>query len=782
MSHPLDQGSGGVQSSSSRSQVSKKKTAALDDDSTGTDTQCPAIKDLDLAPSVDGGNVPDDPSVEDSVSLNRPAVVFDDVSTGQTGIHDNPFAAAGNDDEARIDNRKTKLIENVSEVIISRVFEEDFDECPESGSFEKRGEGEGEMAEAPSEGQDDSEVPAQIDESDDEDEFPGLCAYEKLRERNIRERKEFLKDVMEEIDDAKQHMYDNAPKKRKADDDKLTKPKRRRIKEVEPVEVRRSKRAKKPVSYVDDEDCDGTGRNVKPSVLPNPRPSKKHEEPLSSPPEDQGCSSRSLRPRKPVCYTEFPEPDTDSYIWCSGCDRMEYHGCETHVTLFGDNNMFNLQVGKSAIKARNAGQGIFNRGDDVIPEGTLFGPYTGTFIPITDYEQLEKEGKESGNAWEVKDKDGKRVVGYVDPGINPDPSTHWMSKVNCAMNILGQNLVGFQLAGQIYYRAMQDIPPGRELLVFYGGSYATGLGIDVKKYERFSGEEDQTEDAVVCEFCHIGMGSEELVKGHGCREKKDAEMIRMAQTGERKWICNVCGKGFKTKSIHDQHGVVHSKVKAYMCPVEGCNKAFSQSYNLTKHKKTVHEGVYYECEECGRRFGVKHNMSRHFQTVHLQEKRFKCPTCGIKFARKQDLKRHVMTVHDLIKSFECEHCGKSFGQACSRKEHIEAVHLGIRYSCTWRGGCGYSTGQKQQVPFHIRRVHTKEWSWECQLCEDQKGIWWGCIHPGEMEKHKAKNHPVEWEEEQETYRKEHPHVCKVKKCEKRFATKVEVDRHFMKLH
>jgi len=256
----------------------------------------------------------------------------------------------------------------------------------------------------------------------------------------------------------------------------------------------------------------------------------------------------------------------------------------------------------------------------------------------------------------------------------------------------------------------------------------------------------------------------------------------MAQTGERKWICNVCGKGFKTKSIHDQHGVVHSKVKAYMCPVEGCNKAFSQSYNLTKHKKTVHEGVYYECEECGRRFGVKHNMSRHFQTVHLQEKRFKCPTCGIKFARKQDLKRHVMTVHDLIKSFECEHCGKSFGQACSRKEHIEAVHLGIRYSCTWRGGCGYSTGQKQQVPFHIRRVHTKEWSWECQLCEDQKGIWWGCIHPGEMEKHKAKNHPVEWEEEQETYRKEHPHVCKVKKCEKRFATKVEVDRHFMKLH
>merc|ERR1719369_1777169 len=229
-------------------------------------------------------------------------------------------------------------------------------------------------------------------------------------------------------------------------------------------------------------------------------------------------------------------------------------------------------------RLRTAGEG--GEGDDVIPEGTLFGPYTGTFIPITDYEQLEKGGKESGNAWEVKDKDGKRVVGYVDPGINPDPSTHWMSKVNCAMNILGQNLVGFQLAGQIYYRAMQDIPPGRELLVFYGGTYATGLGIDVKKYERFSGEEDQTEEAVLCEFCHIGMGSEEIVKGHGCREKKDAELKRKAETGESKWVCNVCGKGFKTKFSHDQHGVVHTKVKAYMCPIEGCNKAYTRSDHL----------------------------------------------------------------------------------------------------------------------------------------------------------------------------------------------------------
>merc|ERR1719470_200630 len=72
----------------------------------------------------------------------------------------------------------------------------------------------------------------------------------------------------------------------------------------------------------------------------------------------------------------------------------------------------------------------------------------------------------------------------------------------------------------------------------------------------------------------------------------------------------------------------------------------------------------------------------------------------------------------------------------------------------------YTTGRKGQVKYHIRQVHTKEWSWEYQLCEDQKGIWWGCIHPWQMDKHTAKKHPVEWEEEQDAFRQAHPFVCK----------------------
>ena len=61
----------------------------------------------------------------------------------------------------------------------------------------------------------------------------------------------------------------------------------------------------------------------------------------------------------------------------------------------------------------------------------LFGPYTGKFIPAEEYEMIIKTVKmESGNAWEIRDQFNNRVVGYIDPGTNPNPQLHWMAKIN----------------------------------------------------------------------------------------------------------------------------------------------------------------------------------------------------------------------------------------------------------------------------------------------------------------------------------------------------------------
>lgn len=55
--------------------------------------------------------------------------------------------------------------------------------------------------------------------------------------------------------------------------------------------------------------------------------------------------------------------------------------------------------------------------------------------------------------------------------------SNWMRYVNCARSESEQNLVAFQHKGEIYYRSFKDIPPGTELLVWYGHDYGKELGI-----------------------------------------------------------------------------------------------------------------------------------------------------------------------------------------------------------------------------------------------------------------------------------------------------------------
>ena len=579
------------------------------------------------------------------------------------------------------------------------------------------------------------------------DNSPRLSEYERLRER---------RETIGEIKEAKVDMRDSGPgvaEKRKALNELGEK---RKLKGV--VEVRRSERYKKPVSYVMDKDQDGRGRKSA-RILPERKRNAKQVSSVarktnkSLPPVAvRVSSSHSFLARQPV------------------------------------NKMFDLEVAKSTVKMKDAGEGVFNRGQ-VIPEGTVFGPYTGNFIPVAEYKETEKAGLESGNAWEIWDDE--KTVGYIDPGMKPDSSVHWMSKVNCATTAYDQNLVGFQLAGQVYYKAIVDIELGVELMVFYGETYASEMGINVDIYEKFVGKEDQTKEAVACKYCKSTFDGkkkleEHLKKGENmayrCGVKQTMEMVRMAETGERRFVCKKCGKGFKKRSLLNFHGSAHSKFKAFHCTAAGCGKAYSRKNTLDRHKKVVHDGVDHECPDCGKRFGRKSSFTAHHKMVHLQERPFKCAKCGIVFSSKQKLTSHIITVHKKIKEFKCDQCDKRFGHTDIRKTHIAIVHSLIRYPCTWCETCSHQAFSKEQLKYHIRRVHTKEWSWECQLCEDQLNIWWGCIYPWEMKKHKAKKHPVEWEEEQEAYRRDHPFICKYKKCGNRFASKVEVKRHQNNLH
>merc|ERR1719403_106561 len=180
---------------------------------------------------------------------------------------------------------------------------------------------------------------------------------------------------------------------------------------------------------------------------------------------------RVLRPRKKrIDYCE-EEEDPDCLIFCDECEEefidgeCPYHQVELCLHVKGI-----LKVAKSTIEG--AGKGVFNILEkDTIPVGVMFGPYTGKFIKKAQYK------KESGYGWELRDQNKDKVIGVVDPGTEPDPKKDWLAYVNSACYLWQQNIVAVQYRGDIWYRVVQPIAPGDELLTHYGESYSKTLGI-----------------------------------------------------------------------------------------------------------------------------------------------------------------------------------------------------------------------------------------------------------------------------------------------------------------
>ena len=75
-------------------------------------------------------------------------------------------------------------------------------------------------------------------------------------------------------------------------------------------------------------------------------------------------------------------------------------------------------------------------------------------------------------------------------------------------------------------------------------------------------------------------------------------------------------------------------------PCDLCGyKATTQS-NLTKHKKSKHEGIKYSCSKCDKQFTQKGNLTRHIQSVH-DGKKYQCKGCNYQATEKGHLNTHV---------------------------------------------------------------------------------------------------------------------------------------------
>merc|ERR1712179_185517 len=178
------------------------------------------------------------------------------------------------------------------------------------------------------------------------------------------------------------------------------------------------------------------------------------------------------------------------------------------------------------------------------------------------------------------------------------------------------------------------------------------------------------------------------LKKNGMKKKKlgrpkkrtDIETV----SSDKKVTCNQCSKVFSCS------GNLYTHMKHVHSPPTPCQHCGLNFRYIEHHIKKVHTTMAptrsFICDECGKSFKTKNDVAGH-KKYHLPndikealktKKREvnRCSTCGKGFTDKTKLKRHEAARHNGIRSrsFHCQQCTMSYYRADHLKSHVASSH------------------------------------------------------------------------------------------------------------
>ncbi|KAI0887859.1 uncharacterized protein GGS22DRAFT_185239 [Annulohypoxylon maeteangense] len=118
-------------------------------------------------------------------------------------------------------------------------------------------------------------------------------------------------------------------------------------------------------------------------------------------------------------------------------------------------------------------------------------------------------------------------------------------------------------------------------------------------------------------------GNQSSSAEEGASSDPEDESLNQMAEGSESLSCNICGKDFKSKSTHLQHG--REKHIGTKCYWPSCTFIASTEMELSRHLH-IHQGGNGEsCEwpKCGSSFAVKESLMRHIRRHIIKEKRAK---------------------------------------------------------------------------------------------------------------------------------------------------------------
>uniref|UniRef100_A0ACB8G1C6 Uncharacterized protein n=1 Tax=Sphaerodactylus townsendi TaxID=933632 RepID=A0ACB8G1C6_9SAUR len=140
---------------------------------------------------------------------------------------------------------------------------------------------------------------------------------------------------------------------------------------------------------------------------------------------------------------------------------------------------------------------------------------------------------------------------------------------------------------------------------------------------------------------------------------------------ERKYLCPECGYKCKWVNQLKYHMTKHTGIKPYQC--DECKYCTNRADALRIHKETRHrEARSFICEQCGKAFKTRFLLRTHLKK-HSEEKPYVCNVCYRGFRWAAGLRHHYLT-HTNEHPFFCRYCSYKAKQKFQVIKHLQRHH------------------------------------------------------------------------------------------------------------
>jgi len=140
-----------------------------------------------------------------------------------------------------------------------------------------------------------------------------------------------------------------------------------------------------------------------------------------------------------------------------------------------------------------------------------------------------------------------------------------------------------------------------------------------------------------------------------------------------------------------------------------CGKTCSEKSNLTKHVRSMHEGIVYPCTHCDHKAKQTGHLKSHMKAKHGEElvNLSKNQTINVSDSKAdtytQETTSSGMEIEEKSrKEFSCPECDKICSVKSNLTKHIKSQHERIVYPCTY---CDHKYKEKANLKLHTKAKH-----------------------------------------------------------------------------